>query len=252
MSFYATLARYYDSEHADKTDDVSLYSDIAAEYGDPILIVGAGTGRVLLQLAQEGHTVTGIEAEENMIERALRKKAFFPHLDAQITLIHGDALKVPVKGQFKLAIIPYNTLMHFHSMESQLALFKRLREWVEPGGGLLIDLPNASEAYAAQDNEAITLERTFLDIDSGHLIMQQSVSSLDRAEQLMNVTWLYDEIDDEGVIRRSVIPVVIRYFFLTEITLLLKVAGFEIDDVYGDFDLVPFMDGVPRMIVLAK
>ena len=252
MSFYAILARYYDSEHADKTDDIALYSEIADEIGAPILIIGAGTGRVLLHLAQEGHTVAGIEAEENMLERAMHKKEAMPHLAPNITLYHGDALKVPVQGQFQLVIIPYNTLMHFHSLDAHLGLLKRAREWVAKGGRLLIDLPNAGEAYGAADTESLTLERTFLDEETGNLIMQQSISRLDRAEQLMNVTWLYDEIDDEGVMRRTVIPVVIRYFFLSEMRLLLKSAGFEIDDVYGDFDRVPFVDGMPRMIVLAK
>lgn len=256
MSFYATLARYYDSEHADKTDDLVLYSEIAEEVseepGSRILIVGAGTGRVMLHLAQEGHEMTGIEAEQNMIERALVKRDALPHLADQLTFLHGDALKVPLDQTFKLAIIPYNTLMHFHDQAIQLKLLKRLRGWVEQGGRLLIDLPNAGEAYAAPDTESLTLERTFLDTDTGHLVMQQSISRLDRAEQLMNVTWLYDEIDADGIVTRTVIPVVIRYFFLSEMTLLLKLAGFEIDEVYGDFDRVPFGDGMPRMIILAK
>ena len=45
---------------------------------------------------------------------------------------------------------------------------------------------------------------------------------------------------------------VIRYYFLAEMRLLLSAAGFELDEVYGDFDGTPFEDGVPRMIVLAK
>ncbi|MDX2161860.1 MAG: class I SAM-dependent methyltransferase [bacterium] len=252
MSFYATLARYYDSEHHDKTDDLILYGEYAEDFGDPVLIVGAGTGRVVLHLAGQGLAVTGIEAEPNMLERALHKRDGLPMLASRLTFLHGDALTVPLEKTFKLAIIPYNTLMHFHDQADQLALFKRLRGWVEPGGRLLIDLPNAGEAFAAPDTESLTLERTFLDQESGHLVMQQSVSQLDRAEQLMNVTWLYDEIDADGAVRRTVIPVVIRYFFLAEITLLLAASGFEIEDVYGDFDRAPFGDGMPRMIVTAR
>ncbi len=251
MSFYATLARYYDSEHADKTDDLDFYGEIAEESGDPILIIGAGTGRVMMHLAQEGHQMTGIEAEQNMIERALAKRDAMLYLAPRLNYLHGDALKVPLDEQFKLVIIPYNTFMHFHDPERQLALLTRARKWVAPGGRLLIDLPNAGEAFAAPDTEAITLERSFLDLETGHLVMQQSISRLDRAEQLMNVTWLYDEIDADGVIRRTVIPVVIRYFFLPEMRLLLKAAGFTVEEVYGDFDHVPFGDGMPRMILTA-
>lgn len=256
MSFYAELARYYDSEHADKTDDLLLYSDTAddviGESGDSILIIGAGTGRVMLHLAQAGYTVHGIESEPNMLERAQIKRDAMPHLASKLTFYAGDALKADVPGQYGLVIIPYNTLMHFHEVADHLGLLKRARTWVKPGGRLLIDLPNAGEAFAAQDTGSLILERTFLDTDTGNLVMQQSVSSLDRVEQLMRVVWIYDEVDAENTLKRAVIPVVIRYFFYAEMALLLDAAEFEIEDVYGDFDGVEFGDGMPRMIVMAK
>lgn len=251
-SFYATIARYYDSEHADKTEDLILYSELAEQFGAPILIVGSGTGRLMLHLAQEGYPVHGIEIEPAMLDRARAKRDALPHLHDLLTFHQGDALKIALDGKFKLAVIPYNTLMHFHEPAAQRTLLKRLREWVQPGGALVIDLPNAGEAFAAPDTEAVTLERTFLEEETGHLVMQQSVSRIDRAEQLMDVTWIYDEIGDEGELTRTVVPVLIRYFFLAEIRLLLEVCGFEIVDVFGDFDRSPFEDGAPRMVIVAK
>ncbi len=251
-NFYATIARYYDSEHEGKTEDLVLYSELAEEYGGPVLIVGSGTGRVLLHLAQEGYDVHGIEIEPTMNDRARRKLAGLPHLRDKITLHEGDALKVALDERFKLAIIPYNTLMHFFQNEADRQLIMRLREWVSAGGALVIDLPNAGEAFAAPDTEAVTLERTFLELESGHLVMQQSVSRIDRVEQLMEVTWIYDEIGEEGALARTVVPVLIRYYFYAELSLLLELCGFAVEDVFGDFDRIPFEDGAPRMIVVAK
>jgi hypothetical protein len=187
-----------------------------------------------------------------MLDRARRKCDALPHLRELITFHQGDALKVPLDGRFKLAIIPYNTLMHFHDLETQQALLKRLRGWIAREGALIIDLPNAGEAFAAPDTEAVTLERTFLEQESGHLVMQQSVSRLDRTEQLMHVSWIYDEIGDEGELQRTIVPVLIRYFFYAEMRLLLESCGFEVDEVFGDFDRSPFEDGAPRMILVAK
>ncbi len=250
--FYATIARYYDSEHEDKTEDLVFYSELADQYGGPILIIGSGTGRVLLHLAQEGYDVHGIEIEPAMLDRARRKISGMPHLREKITLHEGDALKISLDQQFKLAIIPYNTLMHFHQNEADRRLITRLREWVADGGALVIDLPNAGEAFAAPDTEAVTLERTFLELETGHLVMQQSVSRLDRAEQLMQVTWIYDEIGEDGVLARTVVPLLIRYYFYAELSYLLELCGFEVDEAFGDFDRIPFEDTVERMIIVAK
>lgn len=251
-SFYATIARYYDSEHDDKTEDLAFYSELAEQYGDPVLIIGSGTGRIMLHLAEDGSTVHGIEIEPAMLDRAYAKRDALPRLRDKLIFHQGDALKVALDGRFKLVIIPYNTLMHFLDLDAQRALLQRARDWVAPGGALVIDLPNAGEAFAAQDNEALTLERTFLELESGHLVMQQSVSRLDRVEQLMEVTWIYDEIGEDGQLSRTIVPVRIHYFFLSELRLLLELCGFTLSEVYGDFDRLPFEDGVPRMIVIAK
>ncbi len=250
--FYATIARYYDAEHTDRTDDLALYSELAEVYGGPVLDVGCGTGRVLFHLAQEGHTVCGIDSEQAMLDRARRKLAAFPHLRERVTMHHGNVLTFETDTNFNLVLLSYNSLMHFHDQPQQLALLQRLRRWTAPGGALVIDLPNAGETFATQDSSALTLERTFIDSETGHLIMQQAVSYLDRVQQLMHVTWIYDEITGQGTVQRTVAPVVFRYFFYPEVRLLLAHTGFEAVEVYGDAERGPFQDGCERMIVLAR
>lgn len=250
--FYATIARYYDAEHTDRTDDLALYSELAEEYGDPVLDVGCGTGRVLFHLAQEGCVVHGIDSEQAMLERARHRLDVFAHLRDRVTIHQGDVLSYDLDTTYKLVLLSYNSLMHFHEQDQQIALLKRLRRQIAPDGALLIDLPNAGETFATQDSSALTLERTFIDSETGHLVMQQAVSYLDRVQQLMHVTWIYDEITGEGAVQRTVAPVVFRYFFYPEVCLLLAQTGFDVVDVYGDSERGPFEDGCERMIVLAR
>jgi SAM-dependent methyltransferase len=250
--FYATIARFYDAENADKTDDLAFYSELAGEYGDPILDVGCGTGRVMIHLAQEGYHVHGIDNESAMLDRAKLKLDALPDVRDKLTFYLGDVLTYELHARFKMVLLPYNALMHFHQQESQLVLLKRLHQWIEPDGLLVFDLPNAGETFATQDSEAITLERTFIEPESGHLVMQQAVSVLDRVEQLMRITWIYDEITGDGSIKRTLAPILFRYYFYPELLLLLRTSGYEVQDVYGDVDGSPFEDGCPRMIVLAR
>src|SRR5690606_39707903 len=68
--FYDTIARFYDAENATYDDDVSLYEALLDDLGrESALVVGCGTGRVLLALARLGCRVTGIDLSAPMLAR---------------------------------------------------------------------------------------------------------------------------------------------------------------------------------------
>lgn len=251
MNFYATIARYYDSEHYDKDEDIPLYQELAEETSGAILVVGSGTGRLMIALADMGYTVHGIEIEPAMMARAEQKRAAKPHLQDKLFFHLGDALDYTLDERFGLIIIPYNTFMHFLNQDEQIGLLERCADWLTDDGLLVLDLPNAGETFGSLDTEAVTLERTFPEQETGRLVMQQSSSRLDRTEQTMYVTWMYDEIGEDGTVKRTVVPTTLHYYFLSELSLLLQVAGLSVDVAFGDFDHSPFEEGAPRMIVVA-
>lgn len=252
MSFYKTIARFYDAENSDKTDDINLYLELAEEYGDPIIDIGCGTGRVMLPLVRAGYEVHGIDNEKAMLARAEAHRTHFNLSPAKMVLHHGDVLTYHLDKKFPLVLVPYNGMMHFHSQEAQLAVLKKLRAWTADDGLLVLDLPNAGEIFASQDTSAVTLERTFLEPDTGHIIMQQSVTFLDRVTQLLRVTWIYDEITGDGVVKRTFAPLMLYYYFYNEMRLLLAQSDFEVEGVYGDVDYRPYEDGCERMVIFAK
>lgn len=250
--FYASIARYYDAENTDKDDDIPFYLQLAQEHGGPLMDIGCGTGRVMFPLAEAGYTVHGIDSEEQMLARAEARKASLPDWASNAHFHHGDVINTDLDIKFKLMLVPYNGLMHFHTQSAQLTLLRRLRKWTADDGLMVLDLPNAGEVFATQDTDAIMMERTFIEPESGHMVMQQSVSYLDRTTQLLRVTWIYDEITSDGSVRRTFAPLVLYYYFFSEIKLLLAQTGFTVEAVYGDMDGSPYEDGCERMVVIAR
>lgn len=251
-AFYTTIARYYDAETAERVDDLALYSHLAEQIGTPIFDVGCGTGRVLVHLAQAGHRVHGADNDRAMLDRLERKLTDQPHLREYISYEQADILTYQSKERYALTLLTYNALMHFHTQDTQMTLLKRLRQITAEDGLLIIDLPNAGETFATQDTDAVLLDRTFIEPESGHQVMLQSVSYLDRTRQLLRVQWIYDEIHDDGTVKRLVAPHILRYFFYPEMVLLLKACGFGIQAVYGGCDEEPFEDGSERMVIYAR
>ena len=250
--FYNTIARYYDAENEDVTADLQLYSDLADETGGPILDVGCGTGRVMLHLAMQGHRVHGIDTSSAMLERGRRKLKNRIDLEDLVTFYEGNALDFPLPAKYALILIPYNGLMHFRTTADQHRLLRHLAGVLDDGGLLVVDLPNAGETFATIDDGAVTLERSFIEAESGHLVMQQSVSTLNRTEQLQYITWIYDEIGADSVVHRTVAPLTLRYVFPTELDLLFQISGLEQVERFGDYEQGPFEEGCERLIVLAR
>lgn len=250
-AFYSQVARFYDAETGDKTDDLIMYSRLAEESSGGILDVGCGTGRVMIHLAQQGHHVHGIDNDRAMLERFAQKIDQLPSLRGQLSIIHADALTHPWTREFSLILLSYHVLMQFHEQEEQITLLENLRRCLAPQGMLVIDLPNAGPAFASEDTDALTFERSFIDPQTGHLIMLQTISFLDRATQILSIDWFYDEIDGDGVVRRLIAPHRLRYFFRSEIQLLLERCGYALSAVCGDTDGAPYEAESERMIVYA-
>ena len=81
-SFAMSLAvRWHDLECGGYDVDLPLWRELAAEAGGPVLDVGAGTGRVALDLARRGVAVTALDLEHGAARRARR-----PGARAQLTV----------------------------------------------------------------------------------------------------------------------------------------------------------------------
>ena len=250
-TFYTSIANYYDAEIG-PVDDIDFYLELAEEIGAPILDVGCGTGRVMIPVAQAGYDVYGIDNNPEMLQLFEQKLTRQPNLRSNITIWEGDLLTIEIPQKFNLILLTFNLLMHFHQPETQLQLLRQLRKWVHNDGVLVFDLPNAGETFSTPDLSSFLLERTFIEPNNGHLVILQSQSNLDRVTQMMHIHWLFDEIQADGTLKRTYAQQFLRYFFLSELSLLLQLTGFRVDAVYGDMARNPFEDGCEQMIVLAR
>lgn len=240
----SAIAPFYDLDFGALTDDLAMYREFAA--GGRALELGAGTGRVACALAEAGCDVTALELDPGMREQAATRCRA-----AGVRLVDGDMRAPPDLGEpFDLVICALSTFCHLPTRRDQLAVLRGAAGLLRPGGRLILDLP----ALQAQDWEEgprpPLLEWTRPRPDGGGMVMKFATLEADPASQTQRVTYIYDEMEGDGGVRRTVARFRLRHVFRFELWGLLESAGLCVDQEFGSYDLDPVGEG-DRLIVVA-
>jgi SAM-dependent methyltransferase len=249
MNPYESLARFYDLENAQRVEDLPFWADLAREAGGPVLELGCGSGRVALHLAREGFDVVGVDSSPAMLALARDRLGRNTRTANKIQLLLEDFTRLQMARVFPLILLPFNTFAHLLEPAEQSATMQAIAAHLAGNGQIAIELPNPAAALASSQ-EGLVLEHTFRDEDRSVTIQQFSSLRVDRMAQRGYITWLYDEIDSGGLIRRTTIPMTLRYFFPNEIQLLFAAAGLRVLHFWGDYDRSPLDDDSPTMLVI--
>lgn len=249
MHTYDPFARYYDADFADYLDDIPFYREMARRTGGPILELMCGTGRVLVPLAEEGHSISGVDISPAMLALA-QAKLDDAGLAQQAILLQGDIRVIELPPQhFALAFVAINSFMHLERVKDQLAALTNVRRALTRRGLLVLDLFNPDPMQILREDNRLTLER-FYELDGCDVHKFVAIES-DVATQTSYVTYFYDEADRAGNLTRRVMRFTMRWFYRYELEHLLARAGFTIRAVYGSYELDDYNSESQRLIVVA-
>jgi len=123
---------WHDLECGAYRADLAVWRELAARAGGPVLDVGAGTGRVTLELARGGHAVTALDSDPALLA-ALRERAGA----MAITTIHADARSFTLaQADFALCIVPMQTIQLLGGGAGRMQFLRRARAHLRAGGVL--------------------------------------------------------------------------------------------------------------------
>jgi ubiquinone/menaquinone biosynthesis C-methylase UbiE len=134
---------------------VRYYVELARAYGGPVLELGAGSGRITIEIAKAGIEVVGAERAAPMLAQARARAAELPKaVRARISLVRADLRKLSLDGRFPLVIAPFNVLMHMYSRaEIDQALAACMRHLAS----IIERLASEGRAIAATSTSALYL-----------------------------------------------------------------------------------------------
>ena len=234
--------------------DLPMILEIARQTGGPILELGVGTGRVAIPLARAGHRVTGVDNAPALLAEAERRRAREPAAVARrLTFVRQDLRRLRLPGRFRLAVLPFNTLMHFESLSEQDQVVGRAARALVRGGHLWVSLfqPDLSRPTGVLRAEPSKLEGEDPEWPGSttEAFFQQR---FEPARQVTEVRYWLDAVAPDGLVRRRVTTLRLRWFHRFELERLLAAHGFQVRRVFGDFDGSDYEDQSPQLIVLAR
>jgi len=250
------IADYYDESPVVKgrVQDVAFYRDAAREFGDPVLELGCGTGRITMALAEAGKRITELDLSERMLERAVKKRAAL-RVEARerVQLVQGDMTRFDLGEKFRLVIIPFRPLQHLLEVRQQLDCLECVRKHLAPGGRLVLDVFQ-TDAERMHDpvhmrEMQVTEYRT---TDGRQVRITERVERFHRAVQRNDVEMIFSITHQDGRRERLVFAWPLRYFFRYEVEHLLARCGFAVAAEFGDFDRTTIRDDSPEMIFVAE
>ena len=135
-------AVWHDLECGGYSDDLAMWRALAARTGGPVLDVGAGTGRVTLELASQGVEVVALDLNPRLLAALACRTAAPP-----VTTVCADAREFCLDRQFSLIMVPMQTLQLFGGPAGRAAFLRCALEHLRPGGRLAAALADAMECF---------------------------------------------------------------------------------------------------------
>jgi cyclopropane fatty-acyl-phospholipid synthase-like methyltransferase len=189
-----------------------VLEELSLPPGSRILDVGCGTGRHAVELARRGYRVTGVDISAGMLaeaEKAAREA------DAEVELIHADATQFTSDKLFDAAICLCEGAFSLlgsedDPIEHDLAILLNIHAVLKAGARFVLTTANACRLIRQATQE---------DVENGLFDPLTMV-------EVFTVEWDTPEGKKSLLVRdRKYVP--------TELVLLFRQAGFEVEHIWG-------------------
>jgi SAM-dependent methyltransferase len=139
---------WHDVECAAYDLDLPLWRTLAERADGPVLDLGAGTGRVAIDLARRGHDVTALDADPELVhELAARARK----RGLRVRTVAADARSFELGREFALVIAPMQVVQLFGGTAGRRSALQCVRRHLQPGGVFAAALADPFEGVPETD-----------------------------------------------------------------------------------------------------
>lgn len=202
-----------------------------------ILDIGCGAGRHAAAMAMAGHHVTGVDLSANSILSANQSHG---GMADSLRFVEGDMRYIDAQFAsqcFDVVTMMFTSFGYFDKEEEHLQTLRAIHAVLRPKGTFILDFLNLEKVRA----ELIQHE---------HIVREGIEFEIHRR---LTEEWIEKSIeftDSSG--KRQHYTERVRAFSPQKLQSLLRACGFEIDAIFGNYDLISLGKNSPRCIIVAR
>lgn len=193
------LATYWDLLRGDTSSwpDRGFYKTVVAQSGQPVLDVGCGTGRLLLDFMADGIDIDGVDNSPDMLAICGRKAQ---QLGLRPNLFQGEMETLDLPRRYRTIIVPSSSFQLLVDGACATEAMKRFVHHLEPGGRLVMSFMLLSPREGAEPILTRDYSREAVRPEDGALVRRSSQSTFDRTTSLEHTEDTYEVIVNGEVI----------------------------------------------------
>ena len=159
--FYNGYAEYYHfHQEATGRDDIRFYTELSRSKGGRVLEIGCGTGRVSIELAKRGNTVTAIDLSDKMLNLFKEKNKSIA-FDNDINIYKMDMTNFQLNEKFDWIIFPFRVFQALLTNQDRIDCLNCLKTHLKESGKVVIQMFNPNPIFFEKWSEMNHLDYEF-------------------------------------------------------------------------------------------
>lgn len=155
----------------------------------------------------------------------------------EISVTIGDFADVAVSGSFRLIFVVFNTFFNLLHQNDQVRCFENVAAHLDDDGAFVIEAFVPSFLYRLRDDQYVDAET--IEVDEVRL----DVGRHDPVAQLLDESHV--SLTNAGV---RVTPIVARYAWPSELDLMARIAGLQLQERWAGWNNEPFTSASERHV----
>lgn len=216
--------------------DIPFYLNEAKKIDGDILELMCGTGRLTLKLLAEGRKVTCLDYSSGMLEKLKNK---IKDLDNKPQIIYRDVTELDIKKKFDLVIMPFHSICQIESQQKQFQTILKINSHLKEGGKFICATLNPVVRFRNHHGIPKVLGK-YKYSDELDLIITE-INEYHHINNSMTGWQFYEFYDHDNILRaKRYLNIKLKPIFYKVMCEMFTAAGFNVEDVYGDYDYGKF------------